>query len=345
MPSSITLSVVFAESSERKLREVYLNEPWQDLMKDMVFKSPKQAMDMEDLAIQTESFIENFFHRKFGTEQGELQTQVYKLSNKAGKELDFGDLVIDHLNPGDTVHMEVHALISMVSQQQQPPEYTPEMIEQVRKMLRFDINDRVLCYCGPRWFSGHVVGTAVPDDELLPYLVKTDPLPGCPSRTISVPSDNDGCCTQEVCFEQLELVRSAAPMVSESKKPKLRFALGDKVVCRIRNDPADGLESWVEGFVKEVWPNIGKESWDLGEVKGDFPEMVAYKVERASGRWLYCHRDDHTLIRRENMKPATRVKGISKRMEVVKEADGRQFRVDHVTERRKRIMEELDDSD
>merc|ERR1719198_636890 len=116
----------------------------------------------------------------------------------------------------------------------QKPQYSEEMLEQIRAQLRFTLNDRVLCFCGPRWLSGHIVGTAVPDDDLLPYLIKTDPIPGLPTKTISAPSDSDGCITQEICFDpvnQLHLVRAAASIVTEASKPKLRFALGDKVVC------------------------------------------------------------------------------------------------------------------
>jgi len=303
-------------------------------------------MNMEDLALQVEAYIEDLYQKRHGDKWGKIQVQVESLMDKEGtRRFGFQDEVHQHLRRGDTVVMKVNAVNSRWAQAPQQPELPEEMLERIRSMLRFGLNDRVLCYCGPRWLSGHVVGTAVMDEALLPYVVKTDPLPGLPAKNISVPSDKDECCTQEVCFDpatELELVRCAASPYTASKEPKLRFALGDKVVCRIRNSPVDGLENWVPGVISKIWPNIGEATWDLGELSGKFPDVVPYKIDLASGRWVYCHRDDHTLIRREGLQPVTRVKGISKRMELVKEADGSTFRVDHVTERRKRVREEVD---
>ena len=64
------------------------------------------------------------------------------------------------------------------------PNYTKQNLKDIRKTLRFSLSDRVICNCGPLWLPGSVVGTAVESDgELFPYLVKTDPIPGMPSRT------------------------------------------------------------------------------------------------------------------------------------------------------------------
>jgi len=202
------------------------------------------------------------------------------------------------------------------------------------------------------WLAGHVVGTAVPDDYgddgMLPYLVKTDAIPGLPGKTISVPSDRDEICMQEVCFDpnsQLHMVKAAAPLLTGSQKPKLRFAAGDVVTCRLRNHPKDGLENWVVGTVASVWPQLpGQLKWEIDSISGEFPSIVAYKVRLSTGGWVYCHRDHHTLIRREGMQPQTRVKGISKRMEKRITEDGRREQVDHQTERRK-IMPDSDSDD
>jgi len=351
MPSSITLSVVFTDESEAKLREVMLREPWQDMMKGMTFSSPKPSMDMEDITMQVESYVENVFEQRFARQLPgvQIQVQIYALMNEARtQKFKWRDPVDQCVKSGDTVVMGVNAIPIPLQQQKEMPEFSDEFIEQVRSRLRFGLNDRVVCFCGPRHFSGHIVGTAVPDDEdLLPYLVKTDPLPGLPTRTISVPSDKDEICVQEVCFDpatQLDLVRAAASLIAETRKPKLRFALGDKVACRIRNTQEDGLENWVTGSIGEIWPKIGEAAWDIGGMTGKFPDIVPYKIELASG-WVYCHRDDHTLIRREGMQPITRVKGISKRIEHVTVADGSKFCIDHVTGRRKRLLEDLSDSD
>merc|ERR1712039_785732 len=117
------------------------------------------------------------------------------------------------------------------------------------------------------------------------------------------------------------------------------------VVCRIRSFTPDRLENWASGKVTETWPKLpGVKEWDLGEgLTGVFPDVVPYKVEMSSG-WIYVHRDDHTLIRREGLQPHTRVKGISKRLEVRTNKDGSKEKFDHVTERGKRILEEVSDS-
>merc|ERR1719335_80623 len=79
----------------------------------------------------------------------------------------------------------------------------------------------------------------------------------------------------------------------------------------------------------------------MGEVSGKFPGFVPYKIDLTSGGWVYCHRDNHTLIRRQGMEPLTRVRGISKRLEVRKGQDGSKEKIDHMTERRKRLMTAL----
>lgn len=373
--SSIDLSVVFGERSLQRLREIGLEEPWQDMMKFMAFaprSSRKPSMVIEDIAFQVEAYVEKIYRERFGEYGGaQLQVQVIRVASQAGTEVfEFGDQVKERLRPGDTITMELHT--NSLELAMSGPRFSKELIDIVRSRLRFDLNDRVLCNCGDRWLPGHVVGTAVPDDNLLAYLVRTDALPGIPSDTISVPSDNDKLCIQEVCFdpdEQLQLVRCAASFTAESNKPKLRFGVGDKVVCRLRNDAKDGLENWFSGAITEVWPKIedvatphaehtncsskgdcssncsgktGDTGCGLGVGSGKLCDVVPYKIGLVSGKWVYCHRDDHTLIRREGLKPLTRVKGVSKRMETVKEADGTKFVVDHATERRKRMLVDSD---
>lgn len=359
MPSSIQLSVVFTDRSEANLREVWLEEPWQDLLQGMMFSSSKPSLDMEDVSSQVERYIENIFSERFASQWPgvKIQVQVCRIMDQANAlEIARTEPVTQRLKPGDTVVMDLNAFprLNQGTQETQQPECSDEMLEAFRSGLRFGLNDRVLCWCGPRHFSGHVVGTAVPDlasGTPFAYLVKTDALPEVASRTISVPSDNDGCCVQEVCFDpatQLDLVRCAASVITETHKHKLRFALGDKVVCRIQNHPDDGLENWVPGFISEIWPEIGEAAWDVGEASGKFPNVVPYKIELSackSGRWVYCHRDDHTLVRREGMQSVVRVKGISKRIEHLTGADGDKFCIDHVTGRRKRELEQPSDND
>merc|ERR1712183_1015473 len=111
------------------------------------------------------------------------------------------------------------------------PEFWEQRRISVRETLRYGLNDRVICNCGPGWMAGHVVGTAVgdPGTELLPYLVKTDALPGLESSTISAPDDTDDVVTQEVCFDprtEMHLIQASTPIVPQSKRSKLRFAAG-----------------------------------------------------------------------------------------------------------------------
>jgi len=332
-----------------------LNVDPNTFMKDYEFRGVGKALFLGEVAIAIEQYIETLYDKLSG---GKMQIQVQVTSmwpsasssagySQAQGELDLKEQVEDHFTSGDTVIVETIVMGPVSDPQIQ---LTEEDIEDLRQQLRFGLNDRVMCWVGPRWLSGWIVGTAVPDDnELLPYLVKTDPLPGLPSSTISVPSDSNEVCIQETCFDprkQLHLVKAAASMVSETNKPRLRFAVGEKVVCRICSSPQDGLEQWVAGEVSEIWPVLpGEKAWNMGEVAGEYPDVVPYKVTLASG-WVFCHKDDHTLIRRENMQPLTRVRGISKRMEVRKHADGSKEHIDHVTERRKHILNAISsDSD
>lgn len=206
-----------------------------------------------------------------------------------------------------------------------------------KKVLRFDLNDRVVCNLGIRWIGGHVVGTDPEEKDDWCYLVKTDPHPGFESRTISVPDDSEHVCVQEVCFaansRDMTFTKGAAPEVSD-KKP-LRFEVGARVVCRVRHK-ADGLENWKAGEVQVVNQKL-PEPLDWGDeeedIKGIFPASVAYSVKLDGGGLVLCHADNYTLIRREGLEPQTLVKGVSKRMEERKDSSGKLVRFDHMTER------------
>lgn len=212
---------------------------------------------------------------------------------------------------------------------------------QQRPDLRFDLNDRVICYLGVRWAAGNIVGVDPDEKDDWCYLVKLDNHPGMEGRTISVPQDSDRVCVQEVCFlpPQMELVKGAAPELPKSTgKSTLRFAQGDRVSCRVRNGQ-DKLENWCSGTVEAEYPELpGPHEWgDDDEVMGSFPSKVAYRVKLDKGGIAYCHLDNYTLIRKEGLEPQERVKGISKRMEDRKTSDGALVRFDHVTERQKRL--------
>jgi hypothetical protein len=356
-PFSINLSVLFNDRTLGVFQQLDFDPPWQDILRNFKFKCLRPPMTGEFLATCIESIVEaNYIEYKEGKDTLQAQTQSMWRSGRsqlmADEELPFEDDISKYLKSGDTVIVELFGMAD--STMKKPAEFTEADLEKVRASLNFGLNDRVLCNCGPRWLVGRVVGTAVPDDdELLPYLVKTDPSPGLPSNTISVPEDNnDDVCTQEVCFDpisEMHLIQAAAALVSETNRPKLRFAVGNKVRCRVRNSPNDGLEQWLPGEITAAWPKLSgeevEETWDMGGITGEFPDVVPYRVDLVDGRWIYCHRDDHTLIRREGFQPLARVRGISKRIEVRNAEDGRKEQIDHVTERRKTLANELSDSD
>lgn len=353
---SIKLTVIFNDRTSRTLEELPVAVPWQEIFTDFPFLF-QDGDTISDLATWIESIIEGNFS-EFSEGQDDVQVQLSSVWRhgradlKDDAEISFEDEVVQHFKSGDTVIVEAYAVQAVSSA---PKQYTEQELKDFRKGLRFGLNDRVLCNCG-RWVPGHIVGTAVPNDGmLLPYLVKTDKLPELPSNPISVPEDSDEVCRQEVCFEpnnQLWLTQAAAIPIPETCRPKLRFKVGDNVCCRVRSNPEDDLEQWESGEVNDVWPRLPvhlEPTWDMGEFAGRYAEYVPYQVLLAAGRKLiYCHRDDHTLIRREGMQPSTRVKGISKRLEIVKHADGSSEMIDHVTERRKPCVDNLlmeDDSD
>lgn len=339
MAFSIKLSVKLTPTTLQCFEQVGIDVPWDNVFRVYEFRCAQSPMIIDDLSEQLERAVEFFYYQYGGRDAIQVQALAI-VHSRSTKKLPWKDDVCQHLNPGDTIIVDMQAVV-----QRQPAQYTEQDIEKLRGMLRFGLNDRVLCWVGPRWLSGHIVGTAVVDQdkELLPYVVKTDANPGLPSRTISVPSDTDDICKQEICFDpcaQINLVKAAARSLPGSKKPNLRFAVGDKVVCRIQNSPKDGLENWAPGAINEIWAKLpGDLTWNLGDISGQFPDVVPYKVNMASGGWIYCHWDNHSLIRREGMEPLHRVRGISQRMEVRKAEDGSMEKIDHVTERRKRMFD------
>lgn len=310
--------------------------------------SQQAPVTIEDIGAWLERLIEGLHYQQYKGVMGmQMQVQSIRSAKSPDENIALGDHAHQCLSDGDMIIVDSFAVSYPDRQNEEPEEPSEEDIAKFRKTLRYDLNDRVLCFLGPRWLSGLIAGSAVPDEgDLLPYLVKTDPLPGLPQRTISVPADNDQTATLEVCFDpvnELHLLQASA----QSSKGKLRFAVGEKVVIRIRNEGKDGLEKWVSGTITALWPELpGERKWELGGVEGEFPAVVPYKVELTAGSSMFCQRDHHTLIRREAMAPQARVKGTSKRLEVRETKEGTKEKVDHLTERRKRMVEvEESDSD
>lgn len=349
MGESIRLRVVWNKQSAAQFERVGVRIPWgeRDLL---TVTCPEAPMTIDDVSSWIETRVERSYARETGGEDT-AQVQIRSIHKQDGPPdmLDWLGHASRLLSEGDTIIIDAGVVTDAMGGQMRPS-YTEEDLKNFRAKLRLGLNDRVLCNCGPRWFSGHVVGTAVPDDDMiLPYLVKTDPTPGFPSKTISVPYDEDEVCVQEVCFDprsEVHLVKAAAALLPGSRRPKLRFAVGDGVACRVKNDPKDGLESWAVGKVASIWPELpGPLEWKIEGVSGVYPSVVAYKIDLSNGDWVYCHRDHHSLVRREGMRPQTRVKGTSKRMEVVIAKDGTRQKIDHETERCKRALESESDSE
>jgi len=345
MSNSIQVYVQWSEQTVALFKAQQMRIGWTD-KELMTIRCPEPPLSVEDMATWIESRVEGLYEKQTqGEDRAQVQIRWIKKEG-ANEQMPWGDDARKYLSDGDKIVVDAMAMLESMAMRR-GPRLTEEQLEKVRKMLRFGLNDRVLCYCGPRWLSGHVVGTAVEDEDgVLPYLVKTDPIPGLPAKTISVPKDVDEICAQEVCFDpwtQLELVKCAATILKGDTKPKLRFAEGDKVAVRIRNAP-DGLECWISGKVAALWPKLpGDTKWAIDNISGEFPSEVAYRVDLVPQGWVFVHRDHHTLIRREGMQPKERVKGISKRIELRKNDDGSREQIDHQTERRKRMLEIADD--
>jgi len=345
---ALTLKIQWSERAAKSFGPNGYGIPWSP-QEALEIKCPQPPLTIEDIAYWIEARIEGLYYAMTkGKDQG--QCQVCKLKFN-GLELPWGDYAGQHLKNGDTLVVDAQMATASAARQreEQWDEPSEEELKKIRAALRFDLNDRVICFCGPRWFSGHVVGSAVPNEgDVLPYLVKTDALPGVESRTISVPMDRDDLCTQEICWapHQVHLVKAATQLVKEAARPKLRFAAGDKVVVRISNSKADGLEQWVDGKVAEQWPKLsGETKWEVGDVVGEYASHTPYRVQLADGKFVYCHCDNFTLIRREGLQAQERSKGVSKRLEVRRAKDGGKEKFDHLTERSKRMLEAIGESD
>jgi hypothetical protein len=326
------------------LRYIQADALWTDSEKHMV----PANISVAELGDQMSMKWEDLYYEQFN-DQAQMQIDSFFSPSNLQTELPFTDYVKQHIAPGGCVIAKAYVMTAEMIKGMNP-QFWEERRKTFRSELRFDLNDRVICNCGDRWMSGHVVGTAVGENgDFLPYLVKTDRLPGLESGTISVPDDSDDVVTQEVCFDhtlgELHLIQVSTPIVPQSKRSAMRFGIGDRVVCRMRN-ARDGLENWCRGTISELWqPMPGPFDWEMDGMRGQFADAVPYRVTLDSGKWIYCQADKHTLIRREDMEPQTRVKGLSKRMEVRHLPDGGREKVDHMTGRRKLLLDESESDD
>lgn len=216
--------------------------------------------------------------------------------------------------------------------------------------LRFQQGDRVICNLGLYWAAGKILDVDVLDASdiegpRLPYMIKLDPEAGFKEPT-PVAVDDDSTVRREVCFyadSEVQLTKVSAELL-DSKPPnvKLRFEVGTRVGCRVR-DTEDAVSVWERGQIVEDWPSLPPpHQLPYGRRTA---RVVPYLVKLDSQHTVYAHRDDHTLIRLDEYIPQSMERGIAARFEIREAADGSRFRFDHYTMRGKKLEDGDDESD
>lgn len=214
--------------------------------------------------------------------------------------------------------------------------------------LRFQKSDRVLCNIGLYWAAGTVLEVNVMDVEdpqgpTIPYLVRLDAQAGF-REPIQVQFDDATTILREVCFDaqdELMLTKVAAPLL-QGNPPSLRMGTGSHVCCRVQ-DQADLRACWETGLVEEIWPTLPP-PYVLPHGRRT-AQSVSYLVRLDSGRLVYAHRDDHTLVRPSAYIPQQRERGIAYRFEVLKLSDGTCAKFDHQTLQHRAMSDLSSDSE
>lgn len=253
--------------------------------------------------------------------------------------IDLEELRVD---PEDGQRYTFAQVSARYAEQYKPWQIKTYWTSEMKRSLRFEQKDRVVCNMGERWIMGTVLDTDVEDPEdgeRLPYVIKTDGMPGFEGGTISAPADEDGTICRERCWHaesDFELAGWTAPVLSPRLRKPLRFAVGDDVAIRVWDD-RNGFEQWVTGLVVEVWCEIPGRHEKEGLLATG--EAVPYKIEVEDLGPFLCHRDDYTLVRKSENAPKTPSRGISKRFEQRKLQDGTLQKFDHLT-LRGRVMQD-----
>jgi hypothetical protein len=134
-------------------------------------------------------------------------------------------------------------------------------------------------------------------------------------RLISVPADRNGCVRADVCFEEWPYAPEEAwaqPCVQAAAhqprqlRPKLRFAVGDSVVCLTAgSDGLDWPRRWSTGTVRELWHH------QVGAPEGSAVPYAVALDRAAAGGWprhattiVLVHRDEHQQVRALALQPA-----------------------------------------
>jgi hypothetical protein len=142
---------------------------------------------------------------------------------------------------------------------------------------------------------------------VLPYIVELDaPL----SRLISVPRDASSCAVPEVCFGRCVggtyLAAACLPHGAAGKRPKLRFAAGERVSCLVEDASGERSE-WAAGTVAAVWRPVEEGAAALDGVPPDDAAAVPtapYAIDLDGGGTVLAHRDEHWLVREQRLQPA-----------------------------------------
>ena len=171
-----------------------------------------------------------------------------------------------------------------------------------RTTLLYALGDRVVCNTGgPRgWVTGTVQHVNATDHgQAVPYRIRVDPPTG---GLVSAKSDSDRDLRREVCFGRHRMAayftRACLP-VAVGKRPKLRFAVRDKVVCLVEGSLPSEEEAaiWSPGIVDALWQELAPQ-----EVPGI--GQVPYGVLLQDGSIVLVHRDQHWLVRDATLQPA-----------------------------------------
>ena len=195
--------------------------------------------------------------------------------------------------------------------QQQAQQQEQQEQEQGERAWRFGQYDRVHCNIGGDvgWASGNVQAVDQQTEEgSLPYVVMLDP----PIKElVSVPADAGFCVLPSVCFAEspaggpcAEKIASEATVTSPTRRRKLRFAVGDRVVCLCAGpDGTDWPRRWMAATVGALWHQ------PAGAADGAaLPYVLDLDAVDTCGRWeqpepVLAHRDDCMYVRSLDLQP------------------------------------------
>ena len=202
---------------------------------------------------------------------------------------------------------------------------------QVELPRRFAKYDRVWCLLpGIGWVQGNVQAVDEKQEEeddaaIIPYVVA---LAAPHKRLISAPYDRNHCIRPDVCFEAYP---DGAPIEAEHKpparaaafkaprperRPKLRFAIGDRVACLTAGpDGLDWPRRWSSGTVQKLWHRQAGAPEDDAAVPyaveldtatpGNYASADQPHEDKLMNRHVVVlvHQDEHQYVRKLEFQP------------------------------------------